>query len=172
MSATHLNVSLLSLMSSRKSSPKSTSKTLKTGNSTLPHMNPIHKAVIPVAGLGTRHFPASHARFGIGTGRWSDTRPHPGPLPQEREQPARVIVLREFTEPAPALGSSKMRRTILPLPGGEGWGEGERFNPLQNIQQPTSNIEQPVNQTSVGFPHWMLGVGCSMLVVSHSSISP
>ena len=24
-------------------------------------MNPIRKAVIPVAGLGTRHFPASHA---------------------------------------------------------------------------------------------------------------
>ncbi len=55
-----------------------------------------------------------------------NVRPHPGPLPREREnrlQPRRIscvwicrAVIRE----------SKDVRLLFPLPGGEGQGEGER----------------------------------------------
>jgi len=47
-------------------------------------------------------------------------RPHPDPLPQEREQQGVAAGLAETSELASA------RKQILPLPGGEGRGEGER----------------------------------------------
>jgi superfamily II DNA or RNA helicase len=47
-------------------------------------------------------------------------RPHPDPLPQEREQQSGVAGLPEASEHA------SVRETILPLPGGEGRGEGGR----------------------------------------------
>jgi len=53
-------------------------------------------------------------------------RPHPNPLPREREQPSSASDLCEPPPANPAPGSSVSRRTILPLPGGEGRGEGER----------------------------------------------
>ena len=47
-------------------------------------------------------------------------RPHLDPLPQERK-PAMAVLGKSLNgESSPAL------ETLLPLPGGEGWGEGER----------------------------------------------
>jgi hypothetical protein len=85
-------------------------------------------------GVGCSHF-TCHAR------------PHPNPLPQEREQSSRVSAFRARIELAAAPRIAKRRRTILPLPGGEGRGDGGRFNHLipaiQNIQHPTSNAQPP-----------------------------
>ena len=53
-------------------------------------------------------------------------RPHPDTLPQEREQPSSGLITSGTTLTNPAPGSSGVRGTILPLPGGEGRGEGER----------------------------------------------
>jgi len=43
----------------------------------------------------------------------------------EREQPAAGSVVREVRRADTALGCAENQRRILPLPGGEGWGEGE-----------------------------------------------
>jgi hypothetical protein len=39
------------------------------------------------------------------------------------------------------------------------------MNKMGNIQHPTTNIEQPMNSRAPA--HWMLGVGCWVLDVSH-----
>ena len=55
-----------------------------------------------------------------------DDRPHPSPLPQERENQS---ALHESFAAARAIAGSDDRRDaqrLLPLPGGEGRGEGER----------------------------------------------
>src|SRR2546422_388976 len=50
----------------------------------------------------------------------SKARPHPDPLPKERE-PAMAVLGKSLNgEHSPAL------ENLLPLPGGEGWGKGER----------------------------------------------
>lgn len=59
--------------------------------------------------------------------RMVDTRPHPDPLPQEREQQLSTVDCANGFQAIPALGGSRRRRTILPLPAGEGRGEGERI---------------------------------------------
>ena len=73
-------------------------------------------------------------------------RPHPGPLPQERESFPPVSVstavswlsIRPFAvyqgeAIATATGIlSSSARSLFPLPGGEGQGEGERHNQLSN----------------------------------------
>ncbi len=53
-------------------------------------------------------------------------RPHPDPLPQEREQPGAASDASLTDVSNPASGITQTRQAILPLPGGEGRGEGER----------------------------------------------
>jgi len=43
----------------------------------------------------------------------------------EREQPAAGSVVREVRRADTALGCAESQRRILPLPEGEGWGEGK-----------------------------------------------
>jgi len=68
------------------------------------------------------------------TGEWSDARPHPNPLPQERESAAGVSDLSDVRSSNPAPDCSERRRTFLPLPGGvvpsrgSARGEGKRSN--------------------------------------------
>jgi hypothetical protein len=71
-----------------------------------------------------------------------NVRPHPGPLPQERENhsPAAgiaqslclslVILPEESTTGVNSIGFRAMRTSqwLFPLPGGEGQGEGEHNN--------------------------------------------
>jgi len=57
-----------------------------------------------------------------------NNRPHPNPLPQEREQPSAGLVFADDLPSNPAAQIRVRRKTILPLPGGEGRGEGERNN--------------------------------------------
>src|SRR5689334_21551752 len=57
--------------------------------------------------------------------KWINNRPHPDPLPQEREE---LLDDSGFSQSAllnSALGFPRKRRMILPLPEGEGWGDGE-----------------------------------------------
>ena len=56
-------------------------------------------------------------------------RPHPDPLPQEREQQLSHSGTSKPRLANPATGSAASRQTILPLPGGEGRGEGGGSNP-------------------------------------------
>jgi len=58
---------------------------------------------------------------------WFDARPHPDPLPQERGLLLGDLDSSKATQSKPALGFARRRRTILPLPGGEGRGEGGCF---------------------------------------------
>jgi len=53
-------------------------------------------------------------------GGQNDVRPHPDPLPQEREQQSDAAGTSDASE------HSSAHREVLPLPGGEGRGEGER----------------------------------------------
>src|SRR3989442_664564 len=46
--------------------------------------------------------------------------------PGERELPSCIFGFANDRPVNPAAGFRGGRRTILPLPGGEGWGEGER----------------------------------------------
>ncbi len=71
-----------------------------------------------------------------------NVRPHPGPLPQEREKHSSALGVRwhmhnlcapRFAQPK--LGNrwddfqtTRDVRWVFPLPGGEGQGEGERHN--------------------------------------------
>ena len=54
-------------------------------------------------------------------------RPHPDPLPQEREQLRAVSGSSKAALSTAAQDFARKRRAVLPLPGGEGRGEGERF---------------------------------------------
>ena len=69
-------------------------------------------------------------------------RPHPGPLPQEREQPLAASVSASATIANPAQDFSKAREPFPPLPGGEGRGEGGQIHILFDrilIDAPCSN---------------------------------
>jgi hypothetical protein len=103
-----------------------------------------------------------------GTERWNGVRPHPDPLPQEREQPSQVATLRTRVEPPAAASIARRRRAFLPLHGGEGRGEGERPIHLnsraENIQHPTSNNQHPMLGACRPVGCLMLNVGCWMLV--------
>jgi hypothetical protein len=48
----------------------------------------------------------------------------------EKEQRSRSSDFADDQSANPVVGFRKSRQTILPLPGGEGWGEGERENQL------------------------------------------
>ncbi len=52
-------------------------------------------------------------------------RPHPGPLPQERENPSSVFEQSSVGDSSCDSRTSQSRRKLSPLPGGEGQGEGE-----------------------------------------------
>src|SRR5436190_632932 len=54
-------------------------------------------------------------------------RPHPGPLPQERENCSPVLEQSRRGVCSEIAGARESRRMLFPLPGGEGQGEGERF---------------------------------------------
>ena len=55
-----------------------------------------------------------------------DDRPHPGPLPQEREsRPPSHMASRDWIGRT-AIGKNSDPRLLFPLAGGEGQGEGER----------------------------------------------
>ena len=56
----------------------------------------------------------------------SNNRPHPDPLPQEREQQTTSPGSSSATVSNPAQDFAKTRQPVLPLPGGEGRGEGEQ----------------------------------------------
>ena len=64
--------------------------------------------------------PSPVSEGGVRTESQSVVRPHPDPLPQEREQQSDAAELSETSELASA------RKQILPLPGREGRGEGGR----------------------------------------------
>jgi hypothetical protein len=53
------------------------------------------------------------------------------PLPQERKWLSVVSAFADHHPINPVAVFSKRRRTILPLPGGEGRGEGERKRQFQ-----------------------------------------
>ncbi len=55
-------------------------------------------------------------------------RPHPGPLPQERENRPQSRATTGSGERSSDFGSEENGQTLSPLPGGEGQGEGERAN--------------------------------------------
>jgi len=59
-------------------------------------------------------------------------RPHPDPLPQEREQPSTTF------KTVSGIRLTDRRTTIPPLPGGEGRGEGELFDRIL-VDAPCSN---------------------------------
>jgi 16S rRNA (cytosine967-C5)-methyltransferase len=59
-------------------------------------------------------------------------RPHPGPLPQEREQPSTT------SKSASGACYADRRTTMPPLPGGDGRGEGELFDRIL-VDAPCSN---------------------------------
>jgi nucleotidyltransferase/DNA polymerase involved in DNA repair len=96
-------------------------------------------------------------------------RPHPNPLPQEREStPAK---LGKGTKPCALSSAGK----ISPSRGGEGRGENSpkrrvsRFEPLNpwktsNIQQPTSNIQWAGFSPPLEVGRSMLNVRCSLWV--------
>ena len=67
-------------------------------------------------------------------------RPHPDPLPQEREQPRAASDSLSDTGANPAPDFAKTRQPIPPLPGGEGRGEGER-QPNKGRQKLRVNVE-------------------------------
>jgi len=69
---------------------------------------------------GRESAPSSNAECGVRNESQSMVRPHSDPLPQEKEQQGVAAGLPETSELASA------RKQILPLPGGEGRGEGER----------------------------------------------
>lgn len=59
---------------------------------------------------------------------WFNDRPHPNPLPQERER-AKTRPLNSLTVwLIPSRPFSKAREPVHPLLGGEGRGEGERHS--------------------------------------------
>ncbi|MGB8367660.1 MAG: DUF3516 domain-containing protein [Verrucomicrobiia bacterium] len=69
---------------------------------------------------GHKSAPSSDAECEARNKSENVVRPHPDPLPQEREQQSDTAGLSETSEPTSA------REQILPLPGGEGRGEGGR----------------------------------------------
>jgi Chitobiase/beta-hexosaminidase C-terminal domain len=64
---------------------------------------------------------------------WFYVRPHPDPLPQEREQPSGIFVFSNTLPANPTLDFSNKLETILPLLGGEGRGEGGRSNKINSF---------------------------------------
>jgi hypothetical protein len=67
-------------------------------------------------------------------------RPHPGPLPQEREKPSPLL-----SKTCGWVGrvddrSTQRKQTLFPLPGGEGQGEGESHT----IRQAARAVELPL----------------------------
>ncbi len=90
--------------------------------------------------LGLRPLPRS-------AGSLLPDRPHPGPLPQERENPSPVSHIADpcrYSARAPAINretpiaaasseSASTARSLFPLPGGEGQGEGERHTNCSDI---------------------------------------
>ena len=84
-------------------------------------------------------------------------RPHPGPLPQEREPAGRalgssnvsvVIAARhQFGEERTSTRDIRLaqtRRTLLPLLGGEGRGEGQRNSNFKAIPANRHPYEKPI----------------------------
>ena len=61
------------------------------------------------------------AKAGMG-----NARPHPGPLPQERESHSHDPIIAKANPAGTGLRQFERRETIPPLPGGEGRGEGGR----------------------------------------------
>ena len=55
-------------------------------------------------------------------------RPHPGPLPQERENHSQSQAAPSGGDRSSDFGTRRDSRTLSPLPGGECQGEGERAN--------------------------------------------
>lgn len=66
------------------------------------------------------------------------SRPHPDPLPQEREQPATAFVSPAAIVANPARNFPVKLEQLLPLPAGEGRGEGELFDRIL-MDAPCSN---------------------------------
>jgi hypothetical protein len=73
--------------------------------------------------------------------------PHPDPLPSRGERRGNshreLTTARERVELAPTRVLANALRAILPLPGGEGRGEGERYTfptPIRNLNHRTTQI--------------------------------
>ena len=123
----------------------------------------IHAATMVAAGvfLVARVYPLMEAtptnfQFPISNSQFEIARPHPGPLPQEREKAADVAGKPKFveiplTQPAKTEGGTEAKvqptsqagGNVLPLLGGEGRGEGERSS-NQHSSPPTSTALQVV----------------------------
>ncbi len=116
---------------------------------------------------GSSTFPVE---FGIKNGERND-RPHPSPLPPERENRFSVFLHGDRARSSNASGSRclgggdckqderlcQQRALVLPLLGGEGWGEGERvfWSPLaapsaEHALLSTGHIEEPEEPTFAG----------------------
>ena len=61
-----------------------------------------------------------------------NARPHPSPLPRGAGTAVGCLGRCNGRSTNPVAGCLKRRRMILPLPGGEGWGEGERSKSVFN----------------------------------------
>ena len=76
-------------------------------------------------------------------------RPHPDPLPQEREQLLSVPGISASGPANPAPSSSEARRTNLPFPGGEGRGEGDRKHTPSTSHFDKILLDAPCSNTGV-----------------------
>jgi len=117
----------------------------------------IHAATMVAAGvfLVARVYPLMEA-LPPPNSQLALVRPHPGPLPQEREKAAPPAEVSKPVEPAAAQTAKTeggaeaetnravtARTSVLPLPGGEGRGEGERAS-NQHYSPPASTALQAV----------------------------
>jgi len=68
-------------------------------------------------------------------------RPHPGPLPQERENRSQFYATTKGGEISNDFEINENGQLLSPLPGGEGQGEGERVVTTQNNQNLLSSAD-------------------------------
>jgi NADH-quinone oxidoreductase subunit F len=73
-----------------------------------------------------------------------DARPHPGPLPQERENRSPALEKSKVSADSNVSQINESGQMLSPLPGGEGQGEGERQNKFSQSLLPSAATRENI----------------------------